>query len=160
MDTQKKIVIAVTIISVFVFVVAFSSLYVQIEIATGNVCGCAIPVWLFIPLLSSIGLLIGTLIYYLLHGHEGIVSEKETAKGKDAMLAAAGMLPKDEALVLKILIEGNGKMTQSEIMKKSDHSKVKIHRILKRLAERGAISKTKDRKINIIELSPQLKKFI
>jgi len=52
-------------LSIFVFIVAISSLYVQIQIVEGNICGCLIPLPLFIPFIASVGLFIGTLSFYL-----------------------------------------------------------------------------------------------
>ncbi len=159
MDTEKKIVFVVMIIAAFVFVVAFSSLYVQIEVSAGNACGCAIPVWLFIPLLSSIGLLIGTLIYYLLR-RDKPVEQKSKADLKEFASTIVKMLPSDEAALVILLINNNGEMSQSRLIKDSGYNKVKVHRIIKRLESRGFVTKTKDRKINTITLVEVIKKFL
>ncbi len=161
MDTEKKIVFVVMIIAAFVFVVAFSSLYVQIEVSAGNACGCAIPIWLFIPLLSSIGLLIGTLVYYLLYkGTSGPAMMNPVIDPKELASALVKMLPSDEAKIVDLLITNNGEMTQSRMMKESGFNKVKVHRIIKRLETRRFVTKTRDRKINTISLAPQIKKFL
>lgn len=164
MDTEKKIVLVVTIIAAFVFVVSLSSLYVQTEVTAGNACGCAIPIWLFIPLLSSIGLLIGTLVYYLLREkrEEAIVpkvSEKST-DAKDIALGMVKMLPKDEATIIKLLIINDGKMLQAQMIKESGLNKVQVHRVLKRLEMRKFVIKTKNKKINTITLCSEIKKHL
>lgn len=161
MNAEKKIVLVVTIIATFVFVVAFSSLYVQIEVSAGNACGCAIPIWLFIPLLSSIGLLIGTLIYYLLrHDKSADAYQKPDVYVKEMVSSFLKMFPPDEAAIARLLIENKGEMAQAKLMKESGYNKVKIHRIVKRLQIRGFVTKTKDRKINTIALSENIRKYL
>ncbi|MBN2102397.1 MAG: hypothetical protein JW716_06010 [Candidatus Aenigmarchaeota archaeon] len=161
MDTEKKIVFVVMIIATFVFVVALSSLYVQTEVSAGNACGCAIPIWLFIPLLSSIGLLIGTLIYYLLRsGKQAETHQKAGFDVKEMASSFTKMLPQDEAAIVRLLIGNKGEMTQARLMKDSGYNKVKIHRIVKRLQLRGFVTKTKDRKINTIALREDIRKYL
>ena len=159
MNTEKKIVFVVVIIAAFVFIVALSSLYVQIEVSAGNACGCAIPVWLFIPLLSSIGLLIGTLIYYLLRHDKSEIYQKGVDV-KELASSLVKMLPQDEATIARLLIENKGEMAQAKLMKESGYNKVKVHRIIKRLQIRGFVTKTRNRKINMIALAEEVKKYI
>lgn len=168
MDNQKKLVFVVMIISVFVFVVALSSLYVQMEVSAGNACGCAIPIWLFIPLLSSIGLLIGTLAYYMLYkastpapvmienGGKVDDNDDDIMDVSEIALKITKILPYEESKLVKLLIENDGKMAQAKLMKESGFDKVKVHRVLKRLEARKAVIKEKDRKINIIKLNPEI----
>ena len=161
MDTEKKIVIVVMIISVFVFVVAFSSLYVQTNVLSGTACGCAIPIWLFIPLLSSIGLLIGSLVYYLLYsGREKEPCRLSHAEPKKIALEMARMLPGDEAKLVMLLVENGGTMTQADLMKKSGINKVQVHRVLKRLEMRKFILKERDRKVNTITIVPKVRELL
>ncbi|HDD46552.1 MAG TPA: MarR family transcriptional regulator [Candidatus Aenigmarchaeota archaeon] len=148
----KKMIVCMLIISIFVFIVAISSLYVQIQIESGNTCGCAIPVWLFIPLLASLGLFIGSLLYYLLFPfyERGIRVDKNTI---------LKFLSGDELRIFSILLDNNP-IYQSEIVKKSKLSKVKVHRVLKRLERMGIIKKEKDRKLFVVRLSKDIKKLI
>ena len=47
----------------------------------------------------------------------------------------------DEKLVIQSLEANGGELTQSELVKQTDLSKVKIHRIVKRLEEQGIVKK-------------------
>ncbi|MCD6590578.1 MAG: winged helix-turn-helix transcriptional regulator [Candidatus Aenigmarchaeota archaeon] len=146
MNDQKKIVLAMLVISIFVLIVALSSFYVQIQIETGNICGCVIPIYLFIPLLASIGLFIGTMFYYLL-------SPKFEKIEKDVIL---NLFDSDEKIIVETLIKNHGKATQAKITKSTGLSKVKVHRVLERLENKNVISKKKERKVNIITLNKDL----
>jgi len=146
MNDQKKIVLAMLVISIFVLIVALSSFYVQIQIETGNICGCVIPIYLFIPLLASIGLFIGTMFYYLL-------SPKFEKINEDVIL---NLFDSDEKIIVETLIKNHGKATQAKITKLTGLSKVKVHRVLERLENKNVISKIKERKVNIITLNKDL----
>jgi len=146
MNDQKKIVLAMLVISIFVLIVALSSFYVQIQIETGNICGCVIPIYLFIPLLASIGLFIGTMFYYLL-------SPKFEKINEDVIL---NLFDSDERIIVETLIKNHGKATQAKITKSTGLSKVKVHRVLERLENKNVISKIKERKVNIITLNKDL----
>jgi len=151
MNDAKKIVFGILILSIFILVVSISSLYVQTKISSGNVCGCFIPIPLFIPFIASIGLFIGTLIYYLL-------SPKFDKKkiDKNSLL---NFLEGDERKVMELLIEKK-EITQAEIVRKTNLSKVKVFRILKRFENRGLIEKSSIGKTNMIILSESINKLL
>ncbi|MCD6367823.1 MAG: MarR family transcriptional regulator [Candidatus Aenigmarchaeota archaeon] len=148
---RKEIIIGVLIISVFVFVVSLSSLYIQTEISSGNICGCAIPIPLFIPFIASVGLFIGSLIYSLFSPRF-----KRPKIDKDIFL---NFLVDDERKVFDIILSEKV-VTQSEIVKRSGLSKVKVFRILRRFEDKGLIEKERDRKTNLIRLSEDISKFL
>jgi len=142
------------VVTVFIMIVAGSSLYVQYHIETGSVCGCAIPLYLFIPFLSSLGLFIGVLVYYL------IFVKIETKKDflKDNLDEILTLLNPQERIVMRLLIE-KSPITQSKIMRLTNFSKVKVFRIVKRLEQRGLVVKQPYGKTNMIELSDKMKEL-
>ncbi len=147
MDDSKKIVLGIMLISIFVLVVAVSSLYVQTEISSGNACGCFIPIPIFIPFIASIGLFIGTLIYYMFS------PRFENKKiDKNVLL---DFVEGDERKVLKKLID-NKELGQAEIVRETGLAKVKVSRIIKKFEERGIIEKNRIGKINNIKLRKEI----
>lgn len=152
MDPQKKFLGGMLLITVFVFIVAISSLYVQTEISAGNACGCAIPLYLFIPLLASMGLLIGVLSYYMFSPRfeKSVVDKKALLKAMDP----------DEAKVLSVLMDGKGENRQAAIVSSTGLSKVKISRILERMQRKGMISKKTDKKVNTIILEESMRNLL
>lgn len=142
---HKKIILGILILAVFAFVVSISSLYVQIQISQGNACGCFIPLPIFIPFVASIGLFIGTIIYYLFHPEiegEGIPIE-----------VLLNCFEGDERSVVKKILDNNGEVLQSKIVKDTNLSKVKVHRILKKLEGKGFIEKSSHGNTNKVEVN-------
>lgn len=148
---EKKIVAVMLIISAFVLTVAASSLYIQIQIEEGHACGCVIPLYIFIPFLSSLGLFIGTLVYYLLHP----IRERRIHIDQIVPL----FLDKDEAVIVKEILKER-KITQASLMRRTKMNKVKIFRILERLKQKGIIEKEPYGKTNIVKLSSEIEKSL
>jgi hypothetical protein len=152
MEDRKKIVIGVMIISIFVFIVGVSSLYVQTQIETGNACGCLIPITLFIPFLASVGLLIGTMVYYLL-------TPKAVYRTMDREVILR-LFDQDERKIVGFLLNNKGEGVQSRMVSETDMSKVKVFRVLERLLKKGIISKDPHGKTNRILLNEELRNSI
>ncbi len=150
---QKNMLLAILTITIFVFVVAVSSLYVEMEISSGNACGCAIPIWLFVPLLGSLGLFIGALIYALLRPEE---RKEEKTKLREAIKNALLTTSKgDERKLMEIILQKES-IKQHELVKLSGMNKVKVHRILKRLEARGIIEREREGKIVVVKLKKEI----
>ena len=113
---ENKAIIGMLILSIFAFVLAASSLYVQIHVQKGNLCGCFIPLPLFIPFVGSIGLFIGTLAFYLI--------SPPTKQKKNTQIVLK-LLDEDEAKVMETILKNKGKATQSKITKELNFPKVK-----------------------------------
>ncbi len=147
---ENKAIIGMLILSIFAFVLAASSLYVQIHVQKGNLCGCFIPLPLFIPFVGSIGLFIGTLAFYLI--------SPPTKQKKNTQIVLK-LLDEDEAKVMETILKNKGKATQSEITKELNFPKVKTFRIIERLKSKGIVKKEGKGRIKSIELSDEFKKF-
>ncbi len=150
---QKNMLFAMLAITIFVFIVAVSSFYVEMEISSGNACGCAIPIWLFVPLLGSLGLFIGALIYALLRPEE---RKEEKTKLREAIKNALLTASKgDERKLMEIILQKES-IKQHELVKLSGMNKVKVHRILKRLEARGIIERERKGKIVVVKLKKEI----
>lgn len=143
MDLRKDILIGSLILSIFVFTVASSTLYVQTQISKGNACGCWIPLPLFIPFLGSIGLFIGIILYSLFNPIPA-----QTSISQQSLL---NLFDKDERKVVKALLDKGGERLQAEIVKKTKLSKVQVHRILKRLEGKQLVEKKAKGNTNLIK---------
>ncbi len=153
MKQSQKVILAMLIITVFILIVAGSSLYVQYHIETGEVCGCAIPLYLFVPFLSSLGLFIGVLVYYLLF----VKVETKSDFIKENLDAIISLLPPNERAVFKLLVKEP--LPQSRIMKLTGFDKVKTFRIVKKLEQRGLVTREKYGKTYIVKLSDRMKEL-
>lgn len=143
MNLRKDILIGSLILSIFVFIVASSTLYVQTQISTGNACGCWIPLPLFIPFLGSVGLFIGIILYSLFNP-----IPTQTSISQQSLLR---LFDKDERQLIKTLLNNGGQIMQADIVKKTKLSKVKVHRILKRFEDKGLVAKEANGNTNQIE---------
>ena len=69
-------------------------------------------------------------------------------------------LDDEEKTIINSILSHNGKTTQSEIVKDTGLSRVKIFRSLKRLEEKNIIIKKPHGMTNTIELEEELKKVL
>ncbi|MBN1896212.1 MAG: hypothetical protein JW789_00605 [Candidatus Aenigmarchaeota archaeon] len=149
MEYQKKFIIGMILIAGFVLIIGISSFYVQMQIDSGNVCGCLIPITLFIPFLGSVGLLIGTLVYYFFNPfHE------ENIDGNVFL----SLFESDEMKVMKMLINSGGKASQARIVRETNLSKVKVFRILEKLSRKDVVSKESLGKTNNVTVNKKMMK--
>jgi hypothetical protein len=117
-------------------------------------CGCPSVIshnflWLFIVLAV---VFVGSLIYYLFSFK---MDEKERIIGKNLEIIYS-ILDKDEKKVLEAIVKNSGEIEQAEVSKNYD--KIRAHRILKKLQDKGIIGILKKGKTNTIELNEELKK--
>lgn len=127
---EKAIFLSIGIITGFIFVVVFSSVYVYESIQKNSICQCLIPIPYMIVILSSLGLFVGSISYYYLSGK---------LKNKSSNLKVTlSFLESDERRVVGLLIKQK-LLRPRDIEKSTGMHKVKIHRLLKRLENRGVI---------------------
>ena len=96
---------------------------------------------------SVISLLAGISLMNLLRA-------KETKEVKKDVIES--MILPDEKIVIKELERNNGELTQSNLVRKTRLSKVKVHRIVKRLESLGIVSKYPYGVTNKIKLEKSL----
>ena len=148
---RKEIFLGMLVLSIFVLIVSVTSLYIQTKISSGDTCGCAIPIPLFIPFIASIGLFIGTLIYY-------IFSPRLDKPKIDSSLFL-NFLDGDEKKVFEIVLNKKS-VTQASLVRETKLSKVKVFRVLRKLKRKGLINKEPSGKTNLIELEEEIAKSI
>jgi hypothetical protein len=151
---RKHLVLTTFLLASFVFCVSFATFYVQIEIERGNVCGCTIPIPMFIPMFSSLGILVGSGVYYFLFPK----LEKRKASVEVFWKHFLSLLDEDERYVVEKLLNNGGEVLQSIISR--ELGKVKTFRIVERLEKKGLIEKERYGKTYIIKLGKGLKEFI
>ena len=154
MDTNKKIILAIILITGFIFAVSFSTLYAQTQIVGGTACYCTLPIPLLIPMLSSLGVFVGSIVYYLTFVR---MKESEREFTKDARTLLQ-MLQADERKVIEELVKNKGEMTQSKLS--SIFGKVKTFRIIENLKKRNIIEKESYGKTNKIRLNEKFKEVL
>ncbi|MFT4312461.1 MAG: helix-turn-helix transcriptional regulator [Candidatus Woesearchaeota archaeon] len=134
----------------FMIAVMVTSFYVYSVYSP--LCGCHIPLWLIIIVLSISGILIGTLTYYILTKNR----LKEKSMDAQAIFSLLSLLDKTQLLILKELVLAKGQLTQSTLRKKTQVDKVKLSRALKQLEQKEIIQKTQKGMTNTIKLDLQI----
>jgi len=154
MSITRNIMIVVMLITGFVFAVSFSTLYAQTHIVEGTACACTLPIPVLIPTLSSLGILVGSFVYYTMFPK---LRESERKVAEDAQVLL-DMLQSEERNVIKKIIENKGEIFQSKLS--SLFGKVKTFRILEGLKRRGIVLKEGYGKTNKIKLNEKYKEIL
>lgn len=149
-----SVILAVIIVMGFVFLVSFFVFYIKDRHGVSESCGCQIPIYLVLAILSSLGVFVGCTTYYLLSKQY----KKEHKKNIESTKKTLDFLPFDEKRTISIIIESEGKSTQSFLVSKTGYTKVKISRIITRLEAKGILEKHKNGMTNIVSLNEDLKK--
>lgn len=107
------------------------------------------PFYYFIPIFSFFGLVIGALIYYLLS--EDIEKKDHLIKYNTGVVLQ--LLGPEERKIIKKIVDEGGKLHQSEITYMEGYTKVKAHRIIDALAQKGIVQKEKLGKMRLIRMN-------
>ncbi|MFH1520324.1 MAG: hypothetical protein ABID61_01635 [Candidatus Micrarchaeota archaeon] len=157
MEIRKKIIIGLFVVSTFIFLttaLAFVfALYSQ---------GQEIPEILspfihnhieFMVLMGVFGLLSGLIVYSIMT--QTLEKQKHIVKTNIGIIMK--FLSHDEREIVQLLMSKEGMSTQSEIAKLPGMSRLKAHRITRKLEGRGIIHVEKYGKINMIRIVEELK---
>lgn len=109
------------------------------------------PFYYFIPIFAFFGLVVGALIYYILYGD----LEKKDKLIKYNTDVILHLLNPEERRVIKKIVENEGKVQQLEITYMEGYTKVKAHRIIESLAQKGIIQKEKLGKMRLIRMNKE-----
>lgn len=109
-----------------------------------------------IPVFVIVGIVIGGGVFFFM-------SSKLENKNNDVKKITGALikfLGKEERLIVEKLLENNGKILQAEISRIEGIGKLKSHRIIQRLSDRGVIEVEHYGKTNIIKLTKEIKEAL
>ena len=152
--TLRPLILIFVIITFFIFVISFTTFYTTENFS--SVCGCKLPIWVIIVSISSLGLFVGSLTYYLLS--KNYMSEKKRIE-KD-FLKILNILDENDKKVIEALIEKKGEASQSYLGKALGLNKVKISRIISKMENKEIIKKEKKGMTNKVILNEELKEIL
>lgn len=118
--------------------------YIYDRQAEGNT-----PFYYFIPIFAFFGIAVGALIYYIMSGD---LEEKEKIIEYDTELILKLLNP-EERKVMRKIVENEGKVQQIEITYMEGYTKVKAHRIIESLVQKGILEKEKLGKMRLIRMN-------
>jgi hypothetical protein len=151
---KRKSLMAIILLSGFIFAVSFSTLYAQTHIIEGTACSCTLPIPVLIPTFASLGLLIGSILYYFMSPK----IEENKEKKIQLIFSLVEMLNPEEKEIIKKLLENKGEILQSKLSR--SFGKVKTFRVLENLRKRGIIEKEPYGKTNVIKLGEKFKNIL
>lgn len=105
-----------------------------------------------LPFIAFVGLFIGILVYYILS--DKLIQKEHSLKNNAKIIL--NFLKPEERKVIETLLEKGGSVQQYELSHLPSLNKVKTHRILLNLEQKGIIHKEKLGKINKIVLNKEL----
>ena len=169
---NKKLMISIVIIAgLLLFTFAMSNIFKDSSLAVeGSSCGEDCPheaqlafVAELIPLLIGFGIMAGAGTFYIMSQKvvvkELVIKDKESILKKNTEILLR-FFSKDERIVINRLIEGNGQVFQAEVTRIPGLGKVKTHRLIQRLIERGVLEKTDFGKTKMVRFTPEVKEGI
>ncbi len=105
-----------------------------------------------LPFIAFIGLLVGTVVYYIMS--DKVIQQEQSLKKNTKIIL--NFLSGQEKKVIETLMKNEGTVQQYELSHLPNLNKVKTHRILINLEQKGVIHKEKLGKINKIVLNKEL----
>ncbi|MEK6973144.1 MAG: hypothetical protein AABW72_03840 [archaeon] len=105
-----------------------------------------------IPLIVSLAVAIGAGVYYFMSTK--IEKKEKTLRDNTDILLK--FLNPDEKKVVNKLIENNGRALQAEVTRLPEMSKVRSHRVILKLLDKGVIEKEQMGKTNIIKFKKEI----
>ncbi len=154
----KDVAMIVGLITGFIAMISIAVFYVYNLLHSGDFCSCTEQIPLIIIMVASAGIFVGSLTYYFLIDRViGKINQKKGAKL--ALKTLAKLLEGDEKRVFEIIVDAK-KLRQTDIVKKSGLSRVKVTRILQKFEMKGIIKRTSNGKAKYVELAESMGKFI
>lgn len=124
--------------------------------------GSSCSMWKTIQVQTSISIIIMAFvvligIYMFIFGDKDLIAiirnkitRKEKAFEKEKHLEKGKNLPKDEKEVFNMIVEKEGSILQSEIVKNTELSKVKVSRIIDKIEGRGLVFRKRRGMTNVV----------
>ncbi len=149
----KPVVLIFAVITFFIFLTSFSIFYATENFSVA--CGCQLPPWVMVVSTASFGMFVGLIIYYIISKN----FMKEKIKTEKNIMKILDVLDRNDAGILKELIQNGGTANQSTLASSLNLSKVKISRLVSKMETKGIIKKDKNGMTNKIILNDELREL-
>lgn len=157
---DKRLVFGVGLIATFLFLVTLGlSIYESQQPKETFACEhvqAVMPLFNVVPLLSTFGVVIGMSAYYMMS--QKIETKESTIKKSGEVILR--FLDSDEKKVVSKLLDNSGRILQAEITRMDGMTKVKAHRVIKRMLKKGVIEVEGFGKTNIVKLPNEMRESL
>ncbi|MBI5046260.1 hypothetical protein HZC07_00825 [Candidatus Micrarchaeota archaeon] len=157
MDSRKKIVLGMLIVSVFIFLVTVL-VFVYALASEGQQVPDLFQPFIqyhvqFMVVMGLFGVFSGLIVYNILNAT--LEKQKKMIKTNTDLIMK--FLSEDERELVLLLMSKDGMTTQSEVAHLPGMTRLKAHRIVKKLEDRGIVHVEKYGKINMIRIVDELR---
>ena len=157
MDIRKQIVLGMVVVSIFVFLVAVL-VFVYALYSQGQEVPSFLQPFLdyhmhFMVLMGLFGVGSGLVGYSMMNAT--LENQKKLVKTNIDIIMK--FLSEEDREIVALLLSKEGMTTQSEIAKLPGMSRLKAHRVVKKLEDRGIVHVEKYGKINMVRIVDELK---
>ncbi len=157
MDSRQNIILGIIVVSIFIFLTTVLVFVYALSPNPENIPSFLLPFLQyhihFMVLMGLFGVISGVLVYSLM----GQTIERQKMVVKTNTDIIFKFLGKEDREVLKLLFAKGGMTTQGEIAKVNNMSRLRAHRAVKKLEERGIVHVEKHGKINMVRLVDELR---
>jgi phage shock protein PspC (stress-responsive transcriptional regulator) len=157
MDIRRKIVLGLVVVSVFIFLITVLVFVYALASEGQQVPEILLPFIVyhiqFMVVMGFFGVGSGLVVYSILNA----TLEKQKKIVQTNMDIILKFLSQDEREVVRLMAEKEGMTTQSEMAKLPGMTRLKAHRIVKKLETRGIVHVEKYGKINVVRLVEELR---
>ncbi len=157
MDIRQRIVLGLLTVSAFIFLVTVL-VFVYALYSEGRAVPDLLEPFLqyhmqFMVLMGVFGVFSGIVVYNIMNA----TLEKQKKVVQTNLGIIMKFLSPDDREIVDLLLEKDGRTTQTEIARLPGMSRLKAHRIVRKLEERGIVHVEKYGKINTIRIVDELK---
>jgi hypothetical protein len=157
MDIRRKIVLGLVVVAVFIFLITVLVFVYALASGDEQVPGILQPFLVyhiqFMVIMGFFGVGSGLVVYSILNA----TLEKQKKIVQTNMDIIMKFLSPDEREIVRLMGEKEGMTTQSEMAKLPGMTRLKAHRVVKKLEDRGIVHVEKYGKINVVRLVDELK---
>lgn len=153
---KKKIFLGIAVLMGLLFTISLATLYLKSDHSPlRHICSCPLDSMMLdvLPVLATLSMMVGAGVYYFMSRK---VETKDTSLKRNTGVLL-GLLNKDERKAVERLVAGRGQALQAELSRLPEMNKVKSHRIIQRLRERGVLTIERHGKTNIIRLNDEMR---
>ena len=152
-----KAYVAAGILVAAVLITAWQTYYVATLVASGNVCGCAIPVPLYIPLFFALGVVAGIALLKIISA-SGPCRGISVGSARVSPDSIAKLFNREEEWYIVREILEKGSILQSDVSKR--FGKVRSSRAVAALESRDVVSRERVGRTYVLLAGPALRALV
>jgi uncharacterized membrane protein len=154
--TRRGVLIAIIILSSFMFFM-FAIVFAYRTAIESSIMSPVVSPFVkyqtyFMISLGALGMAVGASIFYFMSQR---VENTQYAAKKNAEVVLR-FLSREEQHIIRRLLQEKGKVFQAELSRTQGLNKVKVHRILSKLAQKEIIVMEQYGKTNVVRLQPEI----